>query len=110
MCILQVSENHTCSNNKEKDRIIRNKGFIKKHDADIHERIYLHEQLVPAAHFTRSIGDLFAHSIGVISKPNIVYFNDIKMFRKIIIANNVFWDAYEDRKEVFQILFNANDT
>lgn len=75
----------------------------------MYERLFIVGKCYPGIRTTRSFGNLIAHSIGVNCKPNIVYFNDIKMFRKIVFATDGFWDVFEDKRQVFSTFFNYGD-
>lgn len=70
------------------------------------KRVWLKNKQVPGLAMTRSIGDLVAASVGVISEPEIFVYSNLKPSDKaIVIASDGIWDRMTN-KEITQIVMS----
>ncbi|CAK56398.1 unnamed protein product (macronuclear) [Paramecium tetraurelia] len=67
--ITQILPTHSPSDHSEKTRIFNSGGEVRKNPQG-EEYIFVRGRLYPQLHVSRSIGDLIAHDIGVLSEPN----------------------------------------
>jgi serine/threonine protein phosphatase PrpC len=98
----------------EKERILENNGDIGcLNENNIDKKIiFLKNSDIPGLSISRSFGDIIAHSVGVISEPEVknFYFNGKEKF--VILASNDFWeiiDAEESVKIVKEFYENDMD-
>ena len=92
-----LTRDHKPNEEDEKKRIIEKGGRIesyKDEDGEFAgpERIWLKDENVPGLAMTRSFGDDVAHSIGVISQPEILEYNFVNEDKFIMLASDGIWE------------------
>ena len=113
---IDLSRDHKPSDPDEMKRILLKGGRIRPfYDEELKkylgpERVWLNNSDIPGLAMTRSLGDKVAHSVGVISEPEIrkYEFNGNEKF--IILASDGIWE-YIDSDECVNIVkdFYEND-
>ena len=104
-----LSRDHKPTESDEMKRILSNGGRIKQYyDEKLNEyigpeRIWLKNSEIPGLAMSRSIGDSIAHSVGVISEPEILKFDFIGNEKFIVIASDGIWE-YIDSDECIKII------
>ena len=104
-----LSRDHKPTESDEMKRILSNGGRIKQYyDEKLNEyigpeRIWLKNSEIPGLAMSRSIGDSIAHSVGVISVPEILKFDFIGNEKFIVIASDGIWE-YIDSDECIKII------
>ena len=90
-------------------RVINKGGVIqkfydkKKKEFIGQEKIWMKNSDIPGLNMTRSFGDNLAHSIGVISKPDIFVYDFVGNEKFIVIASDSIWQ-YIDSDECVRII------
>ena len=92
-----LSLDHKPENKKEKDRILKNGGRVFPYIDDDGkyygpQRIWLKNDDVPGLAMSRSFGDVVAHSVGVISEPEILEYSFLEEDKFIILASDGIWE------------------
>jgi serine/threonine protein phosphatase PrpC len=87
----------------EKKRILEHNGKIghlyeKSNNSP--KKVYLKNSDIPGLPLSRSFGDVIAHSVGVISEPEVKYFSFNGNEKFIIMASHGFWDIINGEKSV----------
>ena len=106
---INLSQDHKPNNPIEMKRILINGGRIKPYyDEELKqylgpERVWLKNSEIPGLAMTRSIGDNVAHSVGVISEPEIVKYEFNGNEKFIILASDGIWE-YIDSDECVNII------
>ena len=106
---VNLSRDHKPTETDEMKRILLEGGRIKQfYDAKIKEyigpeRIWLKNSEIPGLAMSRSIGDTIAHTVGVISEPEIIKINFIGTEKFIVIASDGIWE-YIDSDECINII------
>ena len=82
---------------EEKERILKNNGRVqqfKDDEGDLlgPERIWLKEKDIPGLAMSRSFGDEYAHSVGVISEPEIIEHCFDESDKFVILASDGIWE------------------
>ena len=99
---VNLNRQHKPTEPDEKERILENNGDIGcLNGSNIDKKIiFLKNSDIPGLSISRSFGDIIAHSVGVISEPEVksFYFNGKEKF--VIIASNDFWDIIEAEESV----------
>ena len=97
--IQQISVDHKCSNEKEKQRIIENGGKIVKNRVN--------GQLI----LTRTLGDKAIKKFGVICQPDINEINVSKDINFVVLASDGVWDVINENEllELSKKFKNADD-
>ena len=83
--------NHNATDDKERFRIYSKKGEIRESPFDFTSKIYCRGRMYPDLSITRSLGDLLAHQIGVISEPSIKVHNILANDKYIVMASSSLW-------------------
>ena len=83
---------HTPTNMSEKIRIYNNSGETRESPIDKKQRIYVRARMYPGLSISRSMGDVLAHYIGVISEPGLYEYvlQNSDMF--VAIGSDGIWD------------------
>lgn len=106
---INLSQDHKPNNPNEMKRILMSGGRIKPfYDEEQKkylgpERVWLKNSDIPGLAMTRSIGDNVAHSVGVISEPEIIKYEFIGNEKFIILASDGIWE-YIDSDECVNII------
>ena len=111
-----LSNDHKPNISSEMKRILLNGGRIEPYyDEDLQKylgpkRVWLKNCDIPGLAMTRSIGDKVAHSVGVISEPEIIRYEFNGNEKFIILASDGIWE-YIDNDECVNIVkdFYEND-
>ncbi|OMJ65126.1 hypothetical protein SteCoe_39170 [Stentor coeruleus] len=94
-----LSHDHKPENETEASRILNAGGRIKAMlGPDL--RIWLADRDAPGLSITRSIGDLACRSIGLISKPEIIYKRLIPIDQLLILASDGIWKLIDNQETV----------
>jgi serine/threonine protein phosphatase PrpC len=106
---INLSRDHKPTESDEMKRILSKGGRIKQFfDVKINEyigpeRIWLNNSEIPGLAMSRSIGDTIAHSVGVISEPEIIKIDFVGSEKFIVIASDGIWE-YIDSDECVKII------
>ena len=92
-----LTRDHKPSEEDEKKRILEKGGRIesfKDEDGEFvgPERVWLKNEDVPGLAMSRSFGDDVAHSVGVISQPEIFEYNFVNEDKFILLASDGIWE------------------
>ena len=92
-----ISNDHKPSDIFEKERIIQNGGRIESYKDEEGnyvgpKRVWLKNEDVPGLAMSRSFGDGIAHSVGVISDPEITEYSFLYEDKFIILASDGIWE------------------
>ena len=92
-----LTRDHKPNEEDEKKRIIEKGGRIESYkDEDGEfvgpERVWLKNEDVPGLAMSRSFGDDVAHSVGVISQPEIFEYNFVNEDKFILLASDGIWE------------------
>ena len=111
---VNLNRQHKPTEPDEKERILENNGEIRSLYENNKDKkiIFLKNSDIPGLEISRSFGDIIAHSVGVISEPEVksFYFNGKEKF--VILASNEYWeiiDAEESVKIVKEFYENDMD-
>jgi serine/threonine protein phosphatase PrpC len=100
--ILNLSIDHKPDLKKEASRIIKNNGRIDKAiENGLRSgplRVWLKNENYPGLCMTRSIGDIIASKIGVISEPEIIECNINDNSKFIVIASDGIWGVFTNEE------------
>lgn len=113
--IIPLSIDHKPELVEEADRIYKNYGRIEKRiENGIRTgplRVWLKNENYPGLAMTRSIGDLVASKIGVISEPEIIEFTLNDDCKFIVIASDGIWEIFsnEDVAGIINPYYNNLD-
>ena len=106
---VNLSQDHKPNNPCEMKRILYEGGRINPfYDEELKkylgpERVWLKNSDIPGLAMTRSIGDNVAHSVGVISEPEIIKYEFNGNEKFIILASDGIWE-YIDSDECVNII------
>ena len=95
---VNLSTDHKPNISSEKKRILINGGRIKPYYDEKAkkflgpDRVWLRDDELPGLAMTRSFGDTIAHSVGVISEPEIKRYDFTANEKFIIIASDGIWE------------------
>ena len=99
---VNLNRQHKPTEPDEKERILENNGDIGcLNENNIDKKIiFLKNSDIPGLSISRSFGDIIAHSVGVISEPEVksFFFNGKEKF--VILASNEFWDIIDAEESV----------
>ena len=92
-----LTRDHKPTEEDEKKRIIEKGGRIESYKDEEGEfvgpeRVWLKTENVPGLAMTRSFGDDVAHSVGVISQPEIFEYNIVNEDKFILLASDGIWE------------------
>ena len=92
-----ISNDHKPNDPLEKQRIIKNGGRIEAYKDEEGnymgpKRVWLKDEDVPGLAMSRSFGDGIAHSVGVISEPEITEYSFLNEDKFIILASDGIWE------------------
>ena len=99
---------HTSLIKNEKERIINNGGYVL-YEKDEYDReygplkVWKKDSLLPGLLPTRTFGDKESSSIGIISEPEIQYFEMKDNFKFIVVGSNGLW-SFISSEECVQII------
>ncbi|KAL4433525.1 hypothetical protein ABPG74_002922 [Tetrahymena malaccensis] len=99
---VQLTEDHTPNNTVERNRIYREHGEVKR-SQDFSEKVFVRGRDYPAIHITRSIGDLIAQQIGVISEPYIKHYDIDVNDSYLLIGTSGLFDLI-NTEEIWQVI------
>ena len=111
-----LSKQHLASDEKEQKRIIESGGEIHPYyeEDGVYEgpdRIYAKNQIYPGLAMSRTIGDLEAKKIGVISEPDIIIKKIENTSKFLIAGSDGLWDVVKpyDIIRMIRPYFNKGD-
>lgn len=81
--------------------------FTDMLDAKTRNRIYMRGRMYPGIGVSRSLGDYYAHRIGVTSEPTVGTMRITRFMEYIVIATNTLW-AVMGPKDVFDFIKQHN--
>ena len=92
-----LSYDHKPDKKLEKERILKNGGKIEPYLDERGEyfgpnRVWVKNKNVPGLAMSRSFGDKVAHSVGVISEPEIIEYSLLEEDKFIILASDGIWE------------------
>jgi serine/threonine protein phosphatase PrpC len=98
-----LSFDHKPDSELEKERILNNRGRIETYvdDNGQHygpQRVWLRNGNVPGLAMSRSFGDMVAHSVGVISEPEIIEYSMLEEDKFIILASDGIWEFITNKE------------
>ena len=112
-----ISKIHKPDIQSEKDRILLNGGVIHPYydELGIFEgpnRVYVKGKTYPGLSLTRSIGDLEAEKIGIISEPDIIIKKKDSTCKYLVLGSDGLWDVIKpyDVRRIVNPYFLKNDT
>jgi len=99
---VNLNRQHKPTESDEKERILENNGdigYLNENNRD-KKIIFLKNSDIPGLAISRSFGDIIAHSVGVISEPEVksFYFNGKERF--VILASNEYWEIIDAEDSV----------
>ena len=107
---------HKPSDEEEKKRIIENGGEVHPYydEYGIYEgpdRVYKKNKTYPGLSLSRSIGDLVAKDIGIISDPDIIVKKIDENSKFIVLGSDGLWDVIKpyDVSRIVRIYFKKGD-
>merc|ERR1711933_139800 len=106
---VEVTHDHKPDSPKEKERILASGGrvFAVEYDDGIDgpPRVWLGHMDVPGLAMSRSLGDVVAHTAGVISEPEFTDYDlEPTTDRVIVVATDGLWE-FVDSDETIKLLF-----
>lgn len=107
---------HTSLIQNEKERIINNGGYVL-YEKDEYDReygplkVWKKDSLLPGLLPTRTFGDKESSSIGIISEPEIQYFEMKDNFKFIVVGSNGLWSiiSCEECVQIISKYYLEND-
>ena len=112
-----ISKIHKPDIQSEKDRILLNGGIIHPYydELGIFEgpnRVYVKGKTYPGLSLTRSIGDLEAEKIGIISEPDIIIKKKDSTCKYLVLGSDGLWNVIKpyDVRRIVNPYFLKNDT
>ena len=112
-----ISKIHKPDIQSEKDRILLNGGVIHPYydELGIFEgpnRVYVKGKTYPGLSLTRSIGDLEAEKIGIISEPDIIIKKKDSTCKYLVLGSDGLWDVIKpyDVRRIVNPYFLKSDT
>ena len=92
-----ISNDHKPNNPLEEERIIKSGGRVESYKDEEGnylgpKRVWLKDEEVPGLAMSRSFGDRVAHSVGVISEPDISEYSFLHEDKFIILASDGIWE------------------
>ena len=112
-----ISKIHKPDIQSEKERILLNGGVIHPYydELGIFEgpnRVYVKGKTYPGLSLTRSIGDLEAEKIGIISEPDIIIKKKDSTCKYLVLGSDGLWDAIKpyDVRRIVNPYFLKDDT
>jgi len=105
---IEISIDHKPYRDVERDRILKAGGKIERSLVDDREvgplRVWKADEDVPGIAVSRTLGDLVAHKIGIISDPEVTYKEIQEEDKFIVIASDGLWDVMSSAEVVGFIL------
>ena len=112
-----ISKIHKPDIQSEKDRVLLNGGVIHPYydELGIFEgpnRVYVKGKTYPGLSLTRSIGDLEAEKIGIISEPDIIIKKKDSTCKYLVLGSDGLWDVIKpyDVRRIVNPYFLKSDT
>ena len=113
---INLTEDSTPYNEKEKMRLLGNGGNIKQLTNNFNQelgplKIFLKNKNIPGLTITRSFGDKIGKSLGLISKPFINEYTLNKNVKYIVMASSGIWQFMKEKEllEYGKIYYLMND-
>ena len=113
---INLTEDSTPYNEKEKMRLLGNGGNIKQLTNNFNQelgplKIFLKNKNIPGLTITRSFGDKIGKSLGLISKPFINEYTLNKTVKYIVMASGGIWQFMKEKEllEYGKIYYLMND-
>ena len=94
---------HKVDLQNEKIRIYNKRGEIRESPIDGKSRVCIRARMYPALNVSRSIGDLIAHQIGVISEPEIRIHEVLQHDKFMVLGTESLWE-YLGPEEVIELI------
>ena len=112
-----ISKIHKPDIQSEKDRVLLNGGVIHPYYDELGvfegpNRVYVKGKTYPGLSLTRSIGDLEAEKIGIISEPDIIIKKKDSTCKYLVLGSDGLWDVIKpyDVRRIVNPYFLKNDT
>ena len=99
---INLNREHKPTASDEKKRILEHNGKIghSYENTKGPKKIFLKNSDIPGLSISRSFGDVIAHSVGVISEPEIKFFNYNGSEKFMILASHEFWNIINSEESV----------
>jgi integrin-linked kinase-associated serine/threonine phosphatase 2C len=107
---IELSTDHKPFRESEKERVLKCGGKIERAKGKYDDkevgplRVWLKDEESPGIAITRSIGDLIAHTIGVISDPEITFRFREQGDKFIVLGSDGVWDVMSSAEAVGLVL------
>ena len=112
-----ISKIHKPDIQSEKDRVLLNGGVIHPYYDELGvfegpNRVYVKGKTYPGLSLTRSIGDLEAEKIGIISEPDIIIKKKDSTCKYLVLGSDGLWDVIKpyDVRRIVNPYFLKSDT
>lgn len=100
--IVPLSIDHKPDLKEEAYRIVKNSGRIEKRNENGIKtgplRVWLKNENYPGLAMTRSIGDMVASKIGVVSEPEIKEYKVDKNCKYVVVASDGIWEIFSNEE------------
>jgi len=95
-----ITIDHKPTLTAEKERIEASGGQVKRMPYDIPYRVFMKDKEYPGLSMSRAIGDSMAHSIGVISEPEVCELDLSAEDEFLILCSDGVWEFVKDEEAV----------
>lgn len=95
-----ITMDHKPTLPEEKARIEEHGGEVKRMPYDIPYRVFMKDKDYPGLSMSRAIGDLFAHSLGVISEPEVTELDITEEDEFLLLCSDGVWEFIKSEEAV----------